>query len=380
VLRHGVLIAACASALGVTAPQTQAAIPQGNVLLNPGGETGSAATDGISNVCPQGWACNPMFPQTTLVRYGTTTFPSVADSARIGGGNNFFAGGPNNNLSGAEQNIDLGVQPEFTAGAVKVTFGGCLGGFQDQNDIARVLLTFRTDEDPDGAVPSHTLTIVGPTAADRGNATALLPRFQTVSVPPTTRSFRFTVSFQRAAIGYNDGYADNLSVEFGAAAGPNPGAPSCSVPADPAPGLGPGPGPGGSPGAGGGPGVGGSGGGGEPLRLLTFGRAVVTSAGKVRVRVTCNTTQVSRCRGTLSASLTRGSGRNARRRLGEARYSVASLKSRMVTIVPGRSAARLIRSLSRNALGRARIRLRASTNVSGVRFTQTSSLRLVRPT
>jgi hypothetical protein len=373
-LRHLALTAVCASALGATATQAQGAIPQGNVLLNSGGETGPAATDGISHVCPQGWTCSPVpFDQTTLVRYGTTTFPSVAESARIGGGNNFFAGGPSNNLSGAEQNVDLGVQPEFTAGAVKVTFGGCLGGFQDQNDLARVLLTFRTDEDPDGTSPSHTVSLNGPTAAERGDKTTFLPVFQTVAVPPTTRSFRFTVSFQRAAIGYNDGYADNLSVEFGPAAGPNPPASSCPGPAGGGPG--PGPGPGQGPGSGGGPG-----GGGKPLKLLSLGSAVVGKDGKVRLRVTCNTTQVSRCRGRLSATLVGGFKPKAKRTLGGASYSVSSLKSRTVAIVPRRSLSRAIRGLSKRALGKARIKLRATTNVSGIKFTQTSSLRVKRPT
>jgi hypothetical protein len=375
-LRHLALTAVCTSALGLTATQAQAVIPQGNVLLNPGGETGPVATDGISHVCPQGWTCSvPPFDQTTLVRYGTTTFPSVADSARIGGGNNFFAGGPSNNLSRAEQNIDLGVQPEFTAGAVKVTFGGCLGGFQDQNDLARVLLTFRTADDPDGVDPSHTLSLDGPTAAERGNQTTFLPVFQTVAVPPTTHSIRFTVSFQRAAIGYNDGYADNLGVEFGPAAGPNPPASSCSVPAGGG-GPGPGPGPGQGPGSGGGPG-----GGGKPLKLLSLGSAIVGRDGKVRVRVTCNTTQVSRCKGALSATLTGVSKvAKAKRRLGGARYSVASRKTKTVTIASRRSVARTIRGLSRRALGKARIKLRATTNVGGIKFKQTSSLRIKRPT
>jgi hypothetical protein len=378
------LAAICASALALTATHAQAAIPQGNVLLNPGGESGPAATDGISHICPQGWTCSPVpFDQTTLVRYGTTTFPGGAESARIGGGNNFFAGGPSNNLSGAEQNVPLGIQPEFSAGAVKVTFGGCLGGFQDQNDLARVLLTFRTDDDPDGTVPSHTVSLNGPTAAQRANRTTFLPVFQTVAVPPTTRSIRFTVSFQRAAIGYNDGYGDNLSVEFGPAASSNPPAPSCSVDVG---GGGPGSGPGG-PGTGpGGPGTGpgsggGPGGGGKPLELLGFGAAVVGKDGKVRVRVTCNSTQVSRCKGTLSASLARASTsakRKPKPKIGTARYSVRSLKTRTIAITLRPSDARKIREASNRALSRLRLRVRATTKVRVVKFRQTELLKVKR--
>jgi hypothetical protein len=369
-LRALAAAALCAAGLGAAAAQAHAVIPQGNVLLNPGGETGAAATDGISNICPQGWTCNAMFPRTTLVRYGTTTFPGAAESTRIGGGNNFFAGGPDNNLSGAEQIVDLGTQPEFTTGAVKVTYGGCLGGFGDQNDLARVLLTFRTVDDPDGLSPSNTVSLDGPTAAQRGNATAFRPVFQTVTVPPTTHSFRLTVSFQRDSVGYNDGYADNLSVVFGPTSGPNPSAPPCATPGGGG-GPGPGPGPGPSPGPGGG---------GKPLRLLSFGPAVVSGNGTVRMRVTCNTTQISRCRGKLTATLVGGAKPKAKRRLGAASYVVASRKSKTVRITPRPAVVKAIGELSKKQLARARIKLTATTNVSGVKFRQTSSLRVRRPT
>jgi hypothetical protein len=363
------LAALGAAALLVPVAGSQAAIPQGNALLNGDGETGTAVSNETSHVCPQGWTCDATFPNTTLLRYGTTTFPSAAESARIGGGNNLFAGGPNNNLSGARQTVDLGDQPEFTAGTVKATFGGCLGGFGDQNDSAIVQLTFGTQDDPDGVDPSLTFAKNGPTAAERGNKTTLLPVSQTVAVPPTTRSFRFTLSFLRDGSGYNDGYADNLSVTFGPAAGPDPAAPTCSVP----PGSGgPGPGPGPSPGPGPGPG------GGKTLKLLSFGAASLGKDGKARVRVTCNTSKVSRCKGRLSASLVR-KGAKARG-LGTAAYSVPALKSRTVKIKLPAAVAEAIRGLSKRALAKARIRLRATTKVSGVKFTQTSSLKLKRPT
>jgi hypothetical protein len=190
---------------------------------------------------------------------------------------------------------------------------------------------------------------------------------QTVAVPPATLSFRFTLSFLRDGSGYNDGYADNLSVIFGPTAGPDPPAPACSVP-----GGGPGPGPGPTPGPSPGPG------GGKTLKLLSFGAAVLGQDGKARVRVTCNTSKVSRCKGRFSASLVR-KGAKARG-LGTAAYSVPALKSRTVAIKLRASLSKAIRGLSKRALAKARIRLRATTNVSGVKFSQTSSLRLKRPT
>jgi hypothetical protein len=99
------------------------------------------------------------------------------------------------------------------------------------------------------------------------------------------------------------------------------------------------------------------------------------------VRVRCNTRQVRRCKGTLSASLVRGSQRaSATRTPGTASYSVASLQSRTIKIPLRRSDAQKIRTLSTRALGKLRLRLRATTKVSGVKFTQTALLRIKRPT
>jgi hypothetical protein len=374
-VRFFAVVAVCAVAAWVPAVESHAAIPQGNTLLNGDGETGAAATDETSHICPQGWTCDASFPNTTLLRYGTTIFPTAEESARIGGGNSFFAGGPSNNLSGARQLVSLGEQPEVDTGAVKATFGGCLGGLGTQNDSAILQLTFRTEDDPDGVSPGNSFSTNGPKAAERGNRTTLLPVARTVAVPPTTSSFQFTLSFLRDGSGYNDGYADNLSVTFGPLAGPDPPAPPCSAPQ-------------GGGGGGGGPGPNPPGGpdddddgGGTPLKLLGFRSAVVGKDGKVRVRVRCNTRQVRRCKGTLSASLVKASKRaSAAGTPGTASYSVASLKSRTIKIPLRRPDARKVRTLSKRALSKLRLRLRATTKVSGLKFGQTTLLKVKRPT
>jgi hypothetical protein len=362
--RRLALATLCATALCACETEARAAIPQGNQLLNGGGETGTAAVDETSHFCPQGWVCDAMFPNTTLVRYGTTTFPSAAESARVGGGNAFFAGGPANSLSGARQTVSLSAQPEFEAGGVKATFGGCLGGFAGENDHAIVQLTFLTQDDPDGASPALTTALTGPSAAARADKTSLLPVAQTVAAPPDTEGFRFTLSFVRdGSSPYNDAYADNLSVAFGPAGGPNPAAPACSVP-----GGGPGPGPT-DPAPGGG-------GGGKPLKLLGFGAAVIGRDGRARLKIVCNTSKVSRCKGKATAALMR---RGKARSLGSVRYSVPAQKSRTVKIKLKPKLLEAIRGLSRRALAKARVRLRTATTVSGVKFTQTASLKLKRP-
>jgi hypothetical protein len=352
----------------VSAAPALSAIPQGNTILNGNGETGTAVNDETSHVCPQGWTCDPTFPNTTLIKYGTTTFPSTAESARIGGGGNFFAGGPSNGLSGVTQTIDLGIQPEFTEGVVKATFSGCLGGFADQDDAAILQLTFLNASSQELGTSSKN----GPKAAERANKSSLLPVAQVVAVPAGSRFFRFTLSFLRAAAGgaYNDGYADNLSVTFGLNGSADPPAASCSVPS------GGGGGGGGGTGGGGG-GTGGGGGGDDTLKLLKFGSATVGRNGTARVRVTCNTSQISRCSGKLSASVARAS-KSAKRKLGTARYSVPSLKSRTIKVQLRRSDARKIRKASSRQLAKLRLRCRATTKVSVVKFTQTSLLRIKR--
>jgi hypothetical protein len=355
--RWGVVAALGAALAGPTAA-AHAVIPQGNTLLNGDGETGQAVTDETSNVCPQGWTCTPAQPDMTLIRYGTTTFPSVAEAARIGGGRSLFAGGPDNAVSSAAQTVVLGEQPELETAGVKAAFGGCLGGFLDQSDLATLELRFFTRDNPDQGVP---FTLSGPTAAARGNKTTLLPVSRIVDVPPETMSFRLTLSFIGETGGYNTGFADNLSVSFGAA----PTAPACSVPQGGGPG---GPGPPDPP-----PG----GGRGEPVKLLTIGTALIGADGKARMKVKCNTSQLRRCQGSMSAALVPAKGKAKKPlALGRVKFSVPSLKTRTVTLRLSPSKLRALRALPKRKLAARRIRLRATTKLGITTLTQTSLLKV----
>lgn len=371
------------------APQARGAIPQGNLLVNGDGEVGVAVSDESSYSCPYGWTCSPPGPfggsgAATLVRYGTTTFPSAADSARIGGGNNFFAGGPGNDRSTVSQRVELGVAAaEIDAGGVQATVGGCLGGWQTQDDHARISVTLNLVPDADRLPPIPELT--GPDAAARGNETKLLPVSSTFAVSAGTRSVDFTLIANRVGGAYNDGYADNLSLTLGPSTGPAPPAPPCSVPGGGPGGGGPGGGgPGGGGPGGGGPGGGGPGGGppGGIRRVLSFGKSVVVGLdGMARVPVRCNTRQVARCEGTLSVSLVRASQSSAKRqkvKLGSARYSVASLKKRTIKVPLRKSDAKAIARLSKRQLARRRLKVRATTTVGSDKLNQTSLLAVRR--
>src|SRR4051794_28873678 len=68
-----------------------AAIPQGNLVQNPGAEQPAAPASDTGVAAPTGWSSSPSF---TVMAYGRTNFPPTSVSDGIGGGTNFFAGGP----------------------------------------------------------------------------------------------------------------------------------------------------------------------------------------------------------------------------------------------------------------------------------------------
>src|SRR3954467_10394620 len=88
----------------VGAPPALAAVPAGNLVHNPGAEAIQGADSETAVVPPPEWGTTSNF---TAVRYGVSTFPGTAVSDGIGGETNFFAGGPNNASSLAEQVIDV---------------------------------------------------------------------------------------------------------------------------------------------------------------------------------------------------------------------------------------------------------------------------------
>src|SRR4051794_29176144 len=68
-----------------------AVVPSGNLVQNPGAETGTGAADESTKNPPPLWGASGSF---TAVKYGAPLFPTAGLSASIGGGTNFFAGGP----------------------------------------------------------------------------------------------------------------------------------------------------------------------------------------------------------------------------------------------------------------------------------------------
>src|SRR6185295_13796157 len=141
-----------------------------NLIDNPNADSGPAATTAIGVVAPVGWVVSGNF---TAVAYGTVGMPDSTTPGAVNRGTNFFAGGPNNALSSASQNIDLssgaGV---IDTGHSTYTFSGWLGGNTVQDDSMILSMTFN-----DAAGGSlGTVTINGPTSSTRGLMTSFLAR------------------------------------------------------------------------------------------------------------------------------------------------------------------------------------------------------------
>jgi hypothetical protein len=207
---HGRFLALAAAALFAPAAAS-AAIPAGNLLVNPGAEAGAGATDASTIVAPPGWSVESTF---TAVAYGAPDFPTVADATALGGGTNFFAGGPGGATSAATQVVDVsGAAAEIDAGKVVATLGAQLGGFSSQTDRATVTASFLS------AIggPLGTLSLLPVTATDRNSLTALIERTASVGVPANTRQISVRIDAIRDAGSYNDGYIDNVSLALGGA-------------------------------------------------------------------------------------------------------------------------------------------------------------------
>jgi hypothetical protein len=208
------VLPALALALLVAAP-ARADVPQGNLIVNPGADAAAGATDSSTVVPLPGWTTEGGL---TAVQYGTPSFPTLEDSAKLGGGANFFAGGPGTPASTASQTIDVSrAAAEIDAGSVKATLTGMVGGWSTQQDAATITATSLSAT----GAPLATLTLDPATVDERGGLTTLFERTRTGTVPAGTRSFAVRIATTRTAGDYDDGYADNLSLTLAGA--PEPG-------------------------------------------------------------------------------------------------------------------------------------------------------------
>src|SRR3954470_9529126 len=288
---------------GALAPATYAAgdaVPPppvtlgSNLILNPGAEDSPGVTDRTSVACPKDWSCRTS--ESTVAQYGTSVFPSMEESQRIGGGNNFLAGGPQTGgLLGEFPDVRAAAS-DIDAGLLQVTLSACLGGLAGSGDFANLSASFSAPNKPN---LGQTQTLSTP---DRGGQTKFLPVTTTRPVPAETRDIFVALNMTDVEGNYTDAYADNVALTL-TSAGSTPPAPSCAA------------GSGSNAGGGGG----GGSGGGSTSRVLAFGTARLGRGGVVRVPVRCATTAVARCTGSLAAALVKGAGAT---RAGVAKYAI----------------------------------------------------------
>ena len=178
-----------------------------NLVVNGTAEANVGSASGSNIITPTGWTANGT---PTVVKYGASGFPSSTSPGPATRGLNFFAGGPGSgDESDLFQTIDVSsVAAQIDAGHIKYTLSGFLGGFAGQSDQTTLFANFH------GAGNSFVgQTSVGPvTATNRGNVTGLLSRTTTALLPKGTRSIQMQQHFDPVSGGYNDGYADNISL------------------------------------------------------------------------------------------------------------------------------------------------------------------------
>jgi hypothetical protein len=190
-----------------------AVVPSGNLLVNPGAEAAPGASDSGTQLPVPGWTVESTF---TAVQYGTSGFLTAADSAALGGGVNFFAGGPGGATSAATQVVDVsGAAAEIDAGKVGATLSALLGGYSTQTDHAAVTATFLNG----AGAPAGTVGLPTVTPAQRNQVTALVARTASAAVPAGTRQISVRIDAIRDEGSYNDGYIDNVSLVLGPGVG-----------------------------------------------------------------------------------------------------------------------------------------------------------------
>ncbi len=158
---------------------------------------------------PDAWAAGWYDPgYLTVLRYDAPDgFPSSADPGPADRGENFFAGGGVSYSTDISQLIDLAPLALAIDSGATYELSAWLGGYADNNDRASLTASFLARDGSE--LGSAT---VGPVwASDRGDATGLLYRETTGTVPQGARMVEVTLD-ATWSWGNNDGYADNLSL------------------------------------------------------------------------------------------------------------------------------------------------------------------------
>lgn len=206
---YGLLITLFALAVTGLSPAQAAVVPfNQNLIINGDAESdiGSATRNDIVSVT----GFSNVVGNFTVVRYGVPEFPSTTSPGPINRGLNFFSGGPNISVSSANQIISVSsIDSSIDSGTTRYHLSGFLGGYtHGQNDNAVLTATFLNSQNTSLGIGS-----IGPVLnTERNDITGLLERSTDDIVPIGTRSIEMALLMTKTDGGYNDGYADNLSL------------------------------------------------------------------------------------------------------------------------------------------------------------------------
>jgi hypothetical protein len=204
------IVAAFAVAVAplLVSPAVDATLIGTNIIVNGDAESDIGAPNAVAIVSPSaGWTLVGDF---TVVQYGALGgFPNATSPGPSSRGLNFFAGGPNNIFSSAEQTVDVSTDAALIdSGLIEFTLEAFLGGFSFQADRGTLTATFLNSVGSTLGTSS-----VGPvTTGDRGSISGLLATSANGAVPVGTREIDISLQMMRFDGSYNDGYADNLSL------------------------------------------------------------------------------------------------------------------------------------------------------------------------
>lgn len=208
--RLAVTVAACSVSSGYATPVTPV-----NLIVNGDAESGTGG-DGTTLYSIPGFTTTGNF---TVAKYGTGGgFPLSTSPGPGARGVNLFVGGLNSPASSASQSISVSsLAGIIDTGAARYDLSAFLGGYADQADNATLTATFQT-------ISNVTLgsVSIGPVSnTNRTNITGLLFRENIGAIPTGTRLVKILLSMTRVTGGYNDGYADNLSLTVSAVPEPS---------------------------------------------------------------------------------------------------------------------------------------------------------------
>jgi hypothetical protein len=213
------LVGGLATILVMAAPlgAGPSAVPVGNLVQNPGAEDSLGSPVPIVTR-PVGWTTTGSL---SVWAYAPREldWPTQAFAATIGGGKNFFAGGPGDNslkpsTHTAAQTIDVaGAATEIDAGQVGATLTAFIGGYTVAKDLATVTARFLN-----AAGAQIGSVRVGPvTFEERKRLTVLLKRTARANLPRETRSIAVVITVTGDGNGQHHAFVDNISLTLGKA-------------------------------------------------------------------------------------------------------------------------------------------------------------------